>query len=262
MPKFRAAFLAAVLAISAPNSFALDSRANREKIVAPRAKRFYKSNAIRKYLSIGGKHSSDQSSKSNEINARLFYQSPSLINEFNFQNEVTYSNLGSTPGKKHLVKKSELYDASISTKAIICASKNYGVFYHRTVYDDMSKFYYDLQTAIGVGRIFFGDKLEFDTSIGYHDSKAYGYEINFVPSMRLNLRLSERLTLNQRGYLFIDHESMDNELKTSLVYRIGSKLSLELRHSFEQRSYENDANRQQVNEVNKSITLGLVFDLG
>jgi hypothetical protein len=262
MPKLRAAFLAAVLAISAVDSLAVDSRSNREKIIAPRAKRFYKSNAIRKYVAFGGNHQSDQSSKSNEVNARFFYQSARLINEFNFLNEVTYSNLGSTAGKKHLVKKSELYDTSLSSKAIIGASKNYGVFYHRTIYDDMSKFYYDMQTAVGVGRIFFGEKLEFDTSIGYHDSKAYGQEMNIVPSMRLNLRLSERLTLNQRGYLFIDHESMDNELRTSLIYRIGSKVSLELRHSFEQRSYENDVNRQKTNEVNKSITFGLVFDLG
>ena len=250
------------LALFAPSqALAVDSRSDREKVISSRTRKFYKSNSVRKYISFGGKYQSNQSSKEKQLTSRYFYQSPKIINEFNFLNETYYSNQGSTPGKLHLVKRSELYDASISSKALISNSQNYGVFYHRTIYDDMSKFYYDLQTAAGLGRIFFNDKLELDASIGYHDVKAYGQKINFAPSIRSNLRLSDRITFNQRGYLFIDHESMDNELKTSLIYRIGSKLSIELRHTFEKRTYDDKANRRKINEVNRTLTFGIIFDL-
>jgi len=236
-----------------------DSESDREKIVAPRVKRFYRNNSINEYIGFGGKLTSDQNSKEKEINARYFYQSNRLISELTFLSENYYSNASST--KKYLVKKKELYDFSAAIKARIYDSRNYATFYHRTIYDDLSDYYYDIRNVVGLGRGFFNDKLEFDAGVGYSDVKNYGQKFNFVPSMRFNFKLSERFTLNNRSYLFIDHESMDNEVKTSLIYRIGPKLSIELRHLFEQRRYDDNAKRIVVNEVNKSITFGLVYDL-
>lgn len=245
----------------ADSLFAIDTESDREAIVSARSKRFYKSNSVRRYLSFGGNYSSTGTSKNYELNSRYLHQSSSQIHEFNFQHENNYANLGTAAGKRFLVKKSELYDGSLSSKFIIGESKNYGVGYHRTIYDDLSKYYMDQRTAFGVGRLFLNDTLELDASVGYQDVKAYGHKWSFIPSFRTNIRLSPKLTLNSRGYVFIDHESMDNELKTSLIYRLNNKVSFEMRYTFEQRRYENDADKRGENAVSKMLTFGLVFDL-
>ena len=242
-------------------AFAVDSEANREDLVAPRSKKLYRSNSVRKYLSLGGSQTSDYNSKYSQLNAKYFYQSQNFINEVNFKNENKYSDSGSSSNRRYNVKTSELYDLSLSSKMRLGDSENYGVAFHRTMYDDLSKYYLDTHTALGVGRMFFNDKIELDLSVGYHDIKTYGHKIDFIPSIRTNFKITKNLTLIQRGYWFIDHESMDNELKSSLVYRMRERLSLELRHNFEQRRYEDDHNRVVTNQINRSTTIGLVFDL-
>jgi hypothetical protein len=243
------------------DSFAIESKSNREALVSPRSKKFYKSNSSRKYLSFGGNHTSDYNSKSYELNSRYLYQSQNFIHEINFQNENKYSDSGSGANKKYQIKTSELYDFSIASKARIKSSQNYAVFFHRTIYDDLSKYYYDLHTALGLGRMFFKERVELDLSFGYQDVKTYGNKVDFIPSIRTNFKITQNLTLIQRGYLFIDHQSADNQLKNSLVYRLNEKMSLELRHNFEQRRYKQDNKKLITNQINRSTTFGLVFDL-
>jgi len=246
---------------SPKEAFAIDSRSNREEIVSPRSKKFFRTNSIKQYLSFGGNRTSTEDSKAFQLTTRYLYQSHDFINELNFLNENYYADSGTGANKRHLVKKSELYDLSISSKARLFKTENYAVAYHRTIYDDLSKYYRDSTFALGLGKMFFDDKMEFDTSIGYHDVLTYGREINIIPSIRINFKLTDKLTFNQRGYWFIDHESTDNELKTSLIYRVGPKLSCEIRHNFEQRRYEDDVKREVVNQQSRSITFGLIFDL-
>ncbi len=239
--------------------FAIDSESDRESVISSRSKRFYKSNSARQYVAFGGGYASDQNSKDYNLNSRYLYQSNKFINEASFLHESKYANLSSA--NSQLVKKSELYDLSLSNKTRIFETRNYGVLYHRTIYDDLSKYYYDLRSAVGVGRMFFNEKVEFDIGAGYLDSKTYGYKTSLVTSMRVNLKISDRITLSQRGYVFTDQETLDNELKTSLVYRLGSKISFEIRHIFEQRRYEDNSKRIQNNLIYKSLTFGFVFDL-
>lgn len=254
-------FIAFFTAQSPEECFAVESESQREAVVSPRAKRFYKSNSAKQYLSFGGSYVSDYNSKNYQLNSRYLYQSNNFIHEINFQNENNYADSGSGKSKKYDVKKSELYDFSLSSKARIVDTENYGVFYHRTIYDDLSKYYRDVRTAAGLGRMFFQEKLELDVSLGYHDVKAYGYEVDVITSMRANFKINEHLTFVQRGYWYFDHESIDNELKTSLVYRLSDKMSFEVRHNFEKRRYEEDDKRVVTNFVNRSITFGLIFDL-
>jgi hypothetical protein len=251
----------AFLAFFSLESFAIDTESDREAVVSARSKKFYKSNSARQYLSLGGNYSATGTAKSYEFNSRYLYQSSNQIHEFNFQHESSYGNLGSAAGKRYLVKKSELYDGTLSSKFIIGESKNYGVGYHRTIYDDLSKYYMDQRWALGAGRLFLNDNLEIDASIGYQDVKTYGHKWSFIPSFRANIKLSPKFTLNSRGYLFIDHESMDNELKTSLIYRFSNRTSFEIRYTIEQRRYEVDDDRVQSNAIAKVLTFGLVFDL-
>ena len=243
-------------------AFAIESESQREAVVAPRTKKFYKKdNRIHQYLSFGGSYTSDYNSKSYQLVSRYLYQSFRFINEINFEHQTDYADAGSGKNKKYDVKKSELYDFSISSKARIYDSENYGVFYHRNIYDDLSPYYHDSRTALGLGRMFFDEKLEFDVSLGYHDIKTYGHELDVITSLRANFKLTKNLTFTERAYWFFDHESIDNGFKTSLVYRLNEKMSFEIRNNFETRRYEADEKRQKVNLVNRSMTVGLIFDL-
>jgi hypothetical protein len=242
-------------------SRAVESTTTREAVVAPRAKRFYRENRARQYLSLGGSYTSDYNSKNYQFNSRYLYQSNQFIHEINFDQESSYADSGSGKNKQYDTKKSELYDFSLASKARFSTTPNYGVFYYRFIYDDLSKYYRDTRTAVGLGRMFFKDSLEFDASIGYHDVHSYGYEVDFIASWRANFKINDKLTFIQRAYWFFDHESVDNQIKTSLIYRLGEKVSFELRHTFEKRRYEEDDIRVVTNQVNRGVTIGLVFDL-
>jgi len=255
------AFAALVLLITFP-AFAepYDSESNRKAVVSPRSKKFFKSAYPKQYFSIGGIYSSDYNSKEYQLNSRYLYQSSDAIHEINFEHQTNYTDKGSGSSKQYYVKNSELYDLTLASKLRISDSRNYSVFFHRSIYDQYSKYYYDCHTAVGLGRMFFNEKIELDFSLGYQDIKNYGYKVDFISSIRSNFKITKNITFTQRGYIFLDHESMDNGLKTSLVYRIGENLSFEIRNNFEQRRYE-DSKQKTQNYVNRSITLGLIFDL-
>jgi hypothetical protein len=255
------ALLLAIKICASSQAFAIESRSNREDVVSPRYKRFYKSNSSRQYLSFGGIHSSDYNSKSYQLTSRYLYQSQNFIHEINFKNQHSYSDKGSGSSKKYNVKTSELYDFSIASKARIGQSKNYGVLFHRTIYDKFDTYQYDVRNAIGIGRMFFKERIELDVSLGYHDVQNQNSEIDVISSIRTNFKLGKNLTLIQRGYWFFDHYSFDNELKNSLVYRLGDKLSFELRHNFEQRRYNGKSSNNVTNQLSRSLTVGLIFDL-
>lgn len=260
--RFYALPFALFVALQNPEmAFGVETESQREAIVAPRTKKFYKSNSAKQYLSFGGSYSSDYNSKNYELVSRYLYQSNKFIHEINFEHESNYADSGSGKNKQYDTKKSELYDLTISSKARILESENYGVFYHRDLYDDLSKYYYDTRTAVGLGRMFLKEKLEFDVSLGYRDVKSYGHEIDIVTSLRANFKITQNITFTERAYCFFDHESIDNGFKTSLVYRLNDKMSFEVRHNFETRRYEDDANKQQTNLTNRSVTIGLIFDL-
>lgn len=240
--------------------FTINSETSREQVIAAKSKKIPKSKKPIQRISLGGSYDFDQNSKQYQFITRYFYQSNRFIHELNFLHETEYADTGSGKNKKYKMKTSELYDFSTSNKAVIAQTKNYAVFYHRTVYDDLSSYYNDLNTAFGLGRMFFNDVLEFDLSFGYHSSKNYGHEIELVPSIRLVKKLTKKLTLNHRGYWFIDNKSIDDEMKTSLIYRLTPRMSFETRHTFEKRSYI-DTSKRRVNQVRNLFTIGLVFDL-
>lgn len=242
-------------------SYAIESEAQREAVVAPRAKRFYKSSRARQYLSFGGAYASDYNSKDYQLNSRYLYQSENYVNEINFEHQSNYGDSGSSTHKKYNVKKIELYDLALSSKGRIHSGMNYIVGYHRSIYDELSKYYYDTRTAVGIGRMFFREKLEADFSVSRRDVKDYGSKIDFIISWRANFKITDNITFIQRAYWFFDNESMDNQFKTSLVYRLNDRLSLELRHNFEQRRYEEDLKNVNTNFVNRSVTIGVIFDL-
>lgn len=249
-------FLSFLLLLCNP-ALALDSESDREKIVAAKSRKFYRSSrAIQSFL-ISGNKDSDYNSKSYQLDSRYYYQSEKWLHEINFFRKTSYSESKS----KGLEKKSELYDGMMSNKFLIGDSKNYGLLYNRVNYDELSTYYYDLRTAGGFGRIFFEDKIELDASVGYMDIKNSGSKTFLLPSIRLNLPITRNLTFTQRGYWFIDYESMDDDIRTTLKYRINNRVSLVLNHIFEQRKYDDIKKRAEVNQTRRYISMGFVFDL-
>ena len=242
-------------------AYALEREAQREAIVTPRSKRFYPRVQSKQYISFGGIYSSDYNSKQYELNSRYLYQSNKMVNEMNFDHETRYADSGSGSKKRYGVKDRELFDLALSSKVKIGETNNYLVGYHRSIYDEFSDYTYDTRTAGGVGRAFFDGAFELDASLGYREVKSEGEKMDFITSWRSNFKITEKLTFIQRAYLFLDNESMDNQFRTSLLYRIGERLSLELRHNFEQRRYEDNTKSDVENFVNRSVTIGITFDL-
>ena len=239
-------------------ALALDSESDREKIVTARSRKFYRSSRAIKSFLISGNRDSDYNSKSYQIDARYYYQSERQMHELNFFQKTTY---GDVSAKKagEMEKKSELYDVMLSNKFMLGTSKNYGVLYNRLNYDELSSYYYDMRTAGGVGRIFFEDKVELDASVGYMDIKNSGSKSFLLPSIRLNFPITRNLTFTQRAYWFIDYESMDDDIRTTVKYRINNRVSLAINHIFEQRKYAQ--NHALVNQTRRYFSFGFVFDL-
>lgn len=250
------------LIISFKDSSAIEARSQREAIIAPRTKKFYSTNRAKQYLSLTGNYSSDNNSRDYQANSRYLYQSPNFIHELNFEHEVKYADVGSGKKKQYDVKTSESYDATLASKARIFSTNFYGVFYHRTLYDDMSSYYYDNRTASGLGYIFFKDKIELDFSLSSRVLKDIGQETDYIISWRVIHKFFDNFTFNQRAYFFFDKNSLDNEFRTSLIYRLNQKLSFEIRHNFEQRRYRELPYKPLINNVSRSINIGFIFDLG
>jgi hypothetical protein len=239
----------------------LESRSSRETVISSQSKKFFQSNRTRQYLSLGGSYGSDYNSKSYQINSRYFLQNENFTHEINAQHQVDYADTGSGKNKKYKVKKSELYDLMLSSKARIWASNNYAVFYHRSIYDKFSTFLYDQRSAMGVGRMFLNQKFEVDFSMAYRDVKTQTYEINYLSSIRINHKFNNKLSLIQRSYIFFEDRLLDQEHKTSLIYRLNNQLSFEVRHNFEKRRYVDVAKKTAVNQISRGVIIGLIFDL-
>lgn len=243
-------------------SLDLNNKSDRSAIASEKTRKFLKNYyPVRKRISISAYRDSDYNSTDYRLQIGHRYQSARMINNFDFDHEVKYRDLGTSVGKTVQTKRSEIYDLLMSSKIRILEQNNYVALYHRTIYDDMSDYYYDLQSAIGFGRFFLDQNLEFDLSIGYRDVKRFGYNVNFIPSFRFRIDLTERFRIVNRSYLFIDHESMDNDFKTSFIYDFTENLSGQLTHDFEQRRYEDDLKKREViNRVDRRITLGLIYN--
>lgn len=244
------------------SSFAIDPRTNREKIAVARAKKFLKnSDKSRQNALVSGNYNSDYNSKEYQLDLRYFYQSSKQIHEFYFLRELYFADSGSGTNKKYMVKKSNLWDFTLSNKFLLGESKNYIVSYNRADIDELASYQRDYRSAAGLGRLFLNDKLEIDGSIGFNKNKNYGDRYFFLPSLRLNLQLSEKLNLSQRAFYFINKESSDSEIRTTLKYRIDSDVSFSVNHSFEQRRYGQSKTQKSINQSKRTITLGFAFDL-
>lgn len=259
----RLVFLFSLKSISA---FAIDNnQSDRERVVNARNDRFYKSNTIRQYINLGGEYESDEDSKQYVLSMGHFYRSSKLINEVDFLHQTDYSEKNVKIGKTSelaKVKTSELYDFQLSTKKILKDTQNYFIFYNRTKYDDLSKYYYDSTSSIGLGRMFFNDRLEVDLGIGYSNVKNYGEKITYVPSFRTEFDITPKLHFIQRGFMYFSGNADDYQLRTRFQYLISPRLYLQVTHDYDQRIYSDRKTRHQYNETHRRIVFGFRYDLG
>ena len=245
----------------AKDVYAIDARSDREKIVSAKSRKFYKSSRVKKSVLLSGDYSSDWNSKRYQFDGRYFYQSDKQIHELYLLRDIRYANKSTKVGQTQMVKKADIYDGTLSNKFVILNSKNYVVLYNRRKEDALSDYKYDIRTAAGLGRIFFGDKLEFDLSFGYNKNGSYENKSFLLPSFRLNVKLSDKASLIQRGFIFVNNSSVDTDLRTSIKYRLTKNTSLAINHSFEQRKYSDKTNKVSISESSRFTSFGLIFDL-
>ncbi len=251
-----------LLAINFSNkSFAIDNnQTDRARVISPRNERFYKSNRIRQYVNFGGEYESDENNKQYVFSLGHFYRSSKLINEVDFLHQVDYVERSSQ--QNQLIKTSELYDFQISSKAIIKDGRDYLVFYNRSKYDDLSSYYYDVTTAVGVGRMFFDDRLEIDVGIGHSNVKEFDQKTSFVPSFRTEFDITKNIHFIQRGYAFFSDQAHDYQLRSRIQYPISQRLYLQLSYDIDKRRYSDKNKNIRINEVHRRAVLGFRYDLG
>jgi len=257
-----AIFTLLIFVVFTKSSFAIESRSQREAVVSSRSKRFFKANRAKQYLSLTGNYSDTNTSRSYQINSRYLYQTSRFINELNFDYELKFADVGSGKKKRYDIKTVNNYDFGLTSKAKLFATNFYSVFYHRTIFDKLSAFYSDNRTAVGIGYILFKEQLEIDFSASNHVIKTSGHKIDYIISHRLNYKISNNFYLNQRGFLYFDNNSLDGEIRSSFIYRINNKFYLELSHNFEQRRYREIPNKPVIDNISRSLSFGIVFDLG
>lgn len=238
-----------------------EDRSSREALVATFNKKFFQSNRTKQYLAFGGYYGSDYNSKNYNLNSRYLIQNPKLYGEINFQHRVNYVDSGSGKNRQFKVKKMEEYDLSSFAKFKILRTDFYSNFYHRSIYDKFSNYFYDQRSAIGLGRSFMRDKIEADFSLTYRDVKNYSYEVDYLGSLRILHKFNNKLSINLRSYIFYGKNLLDEEYRSSLVYRINNEVSLELRHNYEKRRFTDFAKKTAVNQISRVVSFGLVFDL-
>lgn len=239
----------------------IESETQRETYISSRARRLYKGDFTRSYVSLGGIYLSDNNSKSYQLNSRYFKQSSRKIIEFTFNHQTEYSEKFTKDKKLISSKSKELYDGSAFTKSAIKESKNYLAAYHRSIYNPLSDYKYDYRYALAIGRELLGGNLELDFGPSYHGAENYGRSVDFATSWRIRSKITDQLSLLNRGYLFIDHESIDSEIRTSFIYRLKNDFSVEVRHNFERRRYEKSNKNTKENLLNRSVTFGVIVEI-
>lgn len=255
-----AALLFIISILFSSSAIAVESLESRKKVATSRNRKFYRTDRAKQVIGINGYYGSDYNSKNYEIGGRYLFQSNKFINELNLQYSLGFADTGSGKNKRYMIKNKDEYDGIFSSKIKLNDTEYYSVFFHRTIYDRLSAEYYDIRNALGLGRMFFDDKLELDLSGGQQKVKRYGDEFEVVGSLRLNHKIGEKINITQRGFVFVSHGAIDKKIMTSLIYRFENKVSFEIRHDFSTRNYD-AGNNVVINRVSRSINFGLVFDL-
>lgn len=243
------------------NSFAIDNdQTDRSRVVAPRNERFNRNDRVRQYINFSGEYESDEDSKQYVALAGHFYRSKTWINEIDFLYQKDYSQKASN--NYELKPSSNLFDFQMSSKAVLFDTQDYLVFYNRSKYNDLSTYYYDITTAVGVGRMFFDDLIEFDVAIGHNEVKEYDQKTTLIPSFRAEFDIWEKLHFIQRGYMFFSDQATDYQMRTRLQYPIGRQLYLQVSYDTDKRTYANEAKNQKINEIHRRVVFGFRYDLG
>jgi len=245
-----------IILLFVKTSFAIESRSYREAILSSLNKKF--TPRTRQYIALNGNYYSDYNSRQQELGLRYFYQSAKHIHDINIENQVAYADVGSGKKKLHDIKTKEAYDARLSTKTRIFNSSYYVAFYNRAMKDYLAINTYDIRFDGSVGKFLLQDKVELDIGIGKRKLDKEPNQSEFISSIRLQHKINDKFSVNLRGYVFYNKNSLDNELRSSIAYRIDQRLSLELRHNFETRRYSSKSSK--INQVNRSITFGLIYD--
>lgn len=224
------------------NSFAKKSFADLNK------GSFYKTNKVKQFFSLGGGYKSDHNSKEYEVLSGYRYKSKKFLHEIDFLHEATYASTTRIP----IRKTEELYDFELSSRMMIENSKNYLNLYHRTQYDEFSKFYYDISSAVGVGRLFLNNHVESSLSFGYNENKNTNSEIILIGILKGKIKITDSIKFATRGLLERKEKTYDEEIKNILSFRIQKNLFFELIHRYEKNRFVNSTRKLGEHRVSRT----------
>jgi len=195
---------------------------------------FYKNNTIRQYFTLGGGYKSDYNSREYEVLAGYKYKSNKYIHEIDFLHELEEAHTTTKPTRV----TEELYDFEASSRMMLGKSKNYANIYGRILYDEFDDYYYDVSSAVGLGRFFFEDNgLEASMNLGYNDVKKFNSEIIIIGVLRSKIDITDSIKLSTRGILTKKEETYDEGIKNVLSFKLKKGLFLEFIHKYEKDRY-------------------------
>ena len=231
-----------------------DSRTDRSKVATSKAKKTSKNKKIYRSLTVAGSYNSDYNSKNYRLLLRGYYQDFGKIFQLDFSHYSNWQDTGTGKKKVFLAKTSELYDLQLISKLIIGNSKYYLAGYERVNYDDLSNYYYDHRQALGMGIFLDQDQIELDLSFGRYQIKDTTTADFIVPSLRMNYKISKKIRVSTRNYLFLNHNSFDFQNRSSVKYYLTKNFALELIYNFDKVS--SGLGQDQTNRVERFVQFG------
>lgn len=243
---------------SSAYSATADSRTDRSRVATSKAKKASKNKKIYRSLTVAGSYNSDYNSKNYRLLLRGYYQDFGKIFQLDFSHYSNWQDTGTGKKKVFLAKTSELYDLQLISKLRIGDSKYYLAGYERVNYDDLSNYYYDHRQALGMGIFLDKDQIELDLSFGRYQIKDTKTDDFIVPSLRMNYKISKKIRVSTRNYLFLNHNSFDFQNRSSVKYYLTKNFALELIYNFDKVS--SGLGQNKTNRVERFVQFGTNLD--
>jgi hypothetical protein len=209
---------------------------------------FYKKEKVKQFLILGGGYKSDYNSREYEVMGGYKYKSNKYLHEIDFLHEVTET----STTRKFIRKTEELYDFEASSRMLLGESKNYLNFYNRLQYDEKSKFYYDVSSAVGLGKLFMDGKVESSINFGYNDVKNFNSEIIVIGILKSTVKLTQNIKFSTRGLLVRAEDDYDEEIKNVVSFRIEKNLFFEIIHRYDKSRYVKSSKKLGTYRVSRS----------
>ena len=186
---------------------------------------FYNSKHSKQYLTFGGRYKKEHQNRDEDFSIDYIYKSYDKIFEFEFNYDGNYRYKSK---EDEVIKTKSEHEAEFSAKLRLFDSKNYFIYFHRTSYDDLAKFYYNINNLAGFGRFLFNERMAIDFAAGSSYTKHLGTDYIYRSSFSHKIDLNDNITFSQKFIFSQSFETSstkarveeDNQLRNQLSFKI------------------------------------------